>query len=121
MIPQLARDDARLRELGERVVPVLVEALGADDASTARLAAQCLGTLGEKAAAAAPHLLEIVRDRAYSPNLREAAIEALGKIGEAARPAVPYLRRLSRPLEFSWDEQRLGEAARRALQQIEGR
>ena len=63
-----------------------IEALGDDDASIRSHAADTLGTLGESAAEAIPHLIQALRDN-YEP-VRLNAAYALGTIGE---PAVPQL------------------------------
>ena len=63
-----------------------IEALGDTDASVRSHAADALGTFGEPAAEAMPHLIRALRD-AYEP-VRLNAAYTLGTIGE---PAVPHL------------------------------
>lgn len=119
LIPQLARDEARLRAMGAQAVPVLIETL--QDSALVGSAVQSLGVLGETAAPAVPHLLDIVRDARWRASLRVAAMKSLGEIGEPARPAVPYLQQLAGADALNRDQQQLAEAARQALTRIETR
>lgn len=119
LVPQLVRDEERLRAMGEKAVPVLIDAL--EDSDLIDSAVQSLGILSETAAPAVPQLLDIVRDRRWRSGVRAAAIEALGKIGNAARPAIPYLQELADTNGISRDEQQLAKAAREAMARIEAR
>lgn len=74
------------RKLGEAGVPVLVEALGSDDADVRDHAVEALGYLGERAAGATDAVEERVADE-HEP-VRLTAVSTLGQLGEVAVPAL---------------------------------
>jgi HEAT repeat protein len=72
-------------------VPILVELLGDDDATTRELAAAALGTAGEAAAEAVPALGKALSDR--SPAVRRNAALALNHVGPEAGKVIRQLVR----------------------------
>lgn len=92
-----ARPDVKLVgplvRAGEPAVPSLIDVLGHENARVRRLAAQILGAMRGKAAAAVPALTKAALgdpDR----SVRDRAQRSLGEIGPAAKDAAPALVRL---------------------------
>ncbi len=79
-------------ELGDRVVPALVERLDDETLDVRALAVRALGEFGESAGDAVPRLVE----RLSEPELREVALATLGRLGPAAGPARDELMRITR-------------------------
>lgn len=88
-----------LSKIGEKSVPFLIEILENDENLFVKAhAAEALGSMGEKAAGAAPVLIKVLQQPLHigcmdSPEygLISAIIHALGNIGEKASDAVPVL------------------------------
>lgn len=86
--PAVAAQAARLLALqGERVVPLMIEALANEDARY--WASLVLSSLGERARAAVPALIAVLNTE--EPEVRREVIMALGAIGPEARAAMPAL------------------------------
>jgi HEAT repeat protein len=97
-------------------VPVLAAVIQGPETKFSPLrlhAATALGQIGPAAKEAVPALIEVVKDRKAGP-ARLVVVRALGEIGPGASAAV-------RPLEEALDEPSLREAARLALDRIQGK
>ena len=78
-----------LGRIGEPAVPALVQLLEHPDTATRQMATEVLARMGDRAAAAVPALTQRLRD--VDPSVRRSAVRALGQIGPQAANAVPAL------------------------------
>ncbi|MCA9197818.1 MAG: HEAT repeat domain-containing protein [Planctomycetales bacterium] len=78
-----------LGRIGEPAVPALVQLLEHPDTATRQMATEVLARMGDRAATAVPALTERLRD--VDPGVRRSAVRALGQIGPKAADAVPAL------------------------------
>ena len=96
-------------------VPRLVDALGsAADAETRAAAAEALGRIGPKCAAAAVPALAKAAESDKWPSVRSTSLTALGEMGPAAKEAIPVLRAALKDADRS-----ISVAARNALFRVE--
>jgi HEAT repeat protein len=84
--------EAALARFGTVAVPVLIQALAAEDPAAREKAARILGGMGEVAAEAAPALCAALRD--VDRDVRLAAAKAVWNITKEAEEAVPALAKL---------------------------
>src|SRR5262249_803177 len=105
--------EAALRSGGEGAVPVLADALGAEDPTPREKAAKILGHLGEAAAGAVPALTEALEDK--DVNVRLAAAKALWNVTKKAEAVVPALAALLEGVDARPQD---GEARRRFRQTV---
>ncbi len=103
---------------GPRSLKLLMGALENDPEILVRkVAAECLGELGAKAAPSVPaliHTLDLSSEELFSDSLRAAAAKSLGQIGPLARDALPSLEKL-RDSEGSDGEKEAAAEAIRAI------
>ena len=96
----------------EITVPDLIETLRQGEIGDRGAAARTLGQFGPGAAAAVPALIDTLGDEEYFVRLQ--AVQALGKIGPAAEAVIPALQAIQ-------DDERIGPAAKKALEKITGK
>ena len=82
---------AALSNLGDGALPTLTKAI-ASKSDRARLAVYALGSMGPRAAVAAPELAQALQQD--DPAVRALAARALGKIGPDAKSSLPQLEKI---------------------------
>jgi len=82
----------------KRSVPVLIHVINEKDEELTVVAADTVREIGSEAAAAVPHLINVIKDTRFRKSGSSAifyAVAALGEIGPAAKAAIPTLKGIS--------------------------